>query len=291
MWISGNHGDFSTGYLDLGEVNDLKYKIIALDIDGTLKGDSSSISPYMMQILEECSNRGALVSVATGRSLKSAMIFLRQAPMIETVVSFQGALVSFDKGEKNVWETFLSPDQVSLSVRLLAQSDVEIVGYAGDDVYVEEMSDWAEAYGERNGVKIFLVDSLEEIGRDLYRVLGVGDPEVVAELESDLKSKYSTEVYATRSLPHFCEILSIDAGKDKALAWLCSQTDVMVEEVIAFGNGFNDVEMLKWAGRGVAMAGGESVVFEVCNDLAKSPNEDGVAVYLENLLSKNQIGL
>jgi hydroxymethylpyrimidine pyrophosphatase-like HAD family hydrolase len=49
--------------------------------------------------------------------------------------------------------------------------------------------------------------------------------------------------------------------------------------------------MLKWAGTGVAMVGGESVVFEVCDDLAKSPNEDGVAVYLEDLLSKNQIGL
>jgi Cof subfamily protein (haloacid dehalogenase superfamily) len=291
MWISKSPGDSSIGHLSLGEIRYLKYKIIALDIDGTLKGDSSLISPYMLEILEECSSRGALVSVATGRSLKSALIFLRQAPMIETVVSFQGALVSFDKGQKNVWETFLSPDQVSLSVRLLAQWDVEIVGYAGDDVYVEKMSDWAESYGERNGVKIFLVDSLEKIGRDMYRVLGVGDPEVVAELELSLKSKYSAELYATRSLPHFCEILSVDAGKDKALAWLCSQTDVKVEEVIAFGNGFNDVEMLKWAGTGIAMAGGESVVFEVCDDLAKSPDEDGVAVYLGDLLSKNQIGL
>ena len=54
MWNSENNGDFSTAYLDLGEVNDLKYKIIALDIDGTLKGDSSLISPYMLEILEEC---------------------------------------------------------------------------------------------------------------------------------------------------------------------------------------------------------------------------------------------
>ena len=291
MWISKNHGDFSTDCFSLGEIKDLKYKIIALDIDGTLKGDSSSISPYMLEILQECASRGALVSVATGRSLKSALIFLRQAPMIETIVSFQGALVSFDKGKKKVRESFLSPDQVSLSVRLLAQYDVEIVGYAGDDVYVEEMSDWAEAYGERNGVKIFLVDSLEKVERDLYRILGVGNPAVVAELELSLKSKYSAELYSTRSLPYFYEILSVDAGKDKALAWLCSQTGMKVEEVIAFGNGFNDVEMLKWAGTGVAMVGGESVVFEVCDDLAQSPNEDGVAVYLEDLLSKNQIGL
>ena len=107
MWISKSPGDSSIGHLSLGEIRDLKYKIIALDIDGTLKGDSSLISPYMLEILEECSSRGALVSVATGRSLKSALIFLRQAPMIETVVSFQGALVSFDKGQKNVWETFI----------------------------------------------------------------------------------------------------------------------------------------------------------------------------------------
>ena len=68
----------------------MKYKIIALDIDGTLKGDSSLMSPYMTGILEECVARGAAVSVATGRSLKSALIFLKQAPMIETIVLRKG---------------------------------------------------------------------------------------------------------------------------------------------------------------------------------------------------------
>jgi len=268
----------------------LKYKIIALDIDGTLKGDSSLMSPYMTGILEECVARGAAVSVATGRSLKSALIFLKQAPMIETIISFQGALVSFEKGEKNVWETFLSNHDVSLSVDLLSEREVDIVAYAGDDVYVEKLTDWSKAYGERNGVKVVTVESIKEIPRKLYRVLGVGDPEVIEVLEADLKSGYADKLYATRSLPHFCEILSIDAGKDKALEWMCSQFDVGVEEVIAFGNGFNDVEMLNWAGRGVAMEGGESVVFKVCDDTAKNPNEDGVALYLNNLLENDQIG-
>ena len=268
----------------------MKYKIIALDIDGTLKGDSSLMSPYMTKILEECTARGAIVSVATGRSLKSALIFLKQAPMIETIISFQGALVSFDKGATNVWETFMSRQQVSLAVDLLSKSGVDIVAYAGDDVYVEEMTDWAEAYGERNGVQIVQVDSLKEIPRNLYRVLGVGEPGIIVTLEADLKAEYSGQLYATRSLPHFCEILSTEAGKDKALDWMCSQFDAGVEDVIAFGNGFNDVEMLKWAGRGVAMEGGESVVFEVCDDIAKGPNQDGVALYLENLLENNQIG-
>jgi len=269
----------------------LKYKIVALDIDGTLKGDSSLMSPYMTRILEECVSRGAIVSVATGRSLKSALIFLQQAPMIETIISFQGALVSFEKGASNVWETFLSSDEVSLSVDLLSQREVDIVAYAGNEVYVEKLTDWAIAYGERNGVEIIEVESLKEIPRKLYRVLGVGDPDIIEVLESDLKSGYSDKLYATRSLPHFCEILSIDAGKDKALEWMCSQFDAGFEDVIAFGNGFNDVEMLRWAGRGVGMEGGESVVFEVCDDTAKSPNQDGVALYLDNLLENDQIGV
>ena len=128
----------------------MKYKIIALDIDGTLKGDSSLMSPYMTRILEECVSRGAIVSVATGRSLKSALICLQQAPMIETIISFQGALVSFEKGASNVWETFLSSDEVSLSVDLLSQREVDIVAYAGNEVYVEKLTDWAIAYGKRN---------------------------------------------------------------------------------------------------------------------------------------------
>lgn len=268
----------------------MKFRVIALDIDGTLKGDSSRMSPYMLEILEECSAQGALVSVATGRSLKSALHFLEQAPVIETVISFQGALVSFEKGKKKVWETFLTKDDISLAVELLSKWEVQIAAYADDNVYVEEMTDWAESYGDRNGVQIIQVDSLKDIPRNLYRILAVGNPKLIRKLESDLKSGYRNKLYVTRSLPHFCEILSIDAGKDKALDWVCSQINSGAGEVLAFGNGFNDVEMLKWAGRGVAMEGGESVVFEACDDTAKSPNQDGVALYLENLLHNKQIG-
>ena len=64
----------------------MKYRVIALDIDGTLKGDCSRMSSYMLEILEECVTQGALVSVATGRTLNSALNFLEQAPIIEAVI-------------------------------------------------------------------------------------------------------------------------------------------------------------------------------------------------------------
>ena len=269
----------------------MKYRVIALDIDGTLKGDCSRMSSYMLEILEACVTQGALVSVATGRTLNSALNFLEQAPIIEAVISFQGALVSFEKGKKKVWETFLTEQDISLAVELLSDWEVQIAAYAGDVVYVDKMTDWAESYGVRNAVQISQVDSITDIPQELYRILAVGAPEVIRDLEVDLKQQHGDVMYATRSLPHFCEILSIDAGKEKALDWVCSHINSSREEVLAFGNGFNDVEMLKWAGRGVAMQGGESVVFEVCDDTAMSPNQDGVALYLENLLNNKQIGV
>ena len=125
--------------------------------------------------------------------------------------------------------------------------------------------------------------------RDSYRVLAVGSDEEIIQVEKRVKTLHSDSVYATRSLRHFCEILSPCAGKDKALDWLCKQMDIDSNEVVAFGNGLNDLEMLSWAGRGVAIEGGEPEALAVSSAVAPPVEQDGVAVYLSGLLSQNLI--
>ena len=101
---------------------------------------------------------------------------------------------------------------------------------------------------------------------------------------------FDSQLYITRSLPYYCEILHPEGGKDKALAWLCASLGIDQKETIAFGNGYNDVEMLKWVGLGVAIGGAVPEVLQVADRVAPPIEEDGAAQVLEDLLAKGLIG-
>ena len=120
--------------------------------------------------------------------------------------------------------------------------------------------------------------------------MAVGDADQIFRLESNLLATFDSELHITRSLPEFCEILHPEGGKHKALEWLCRKLGIEREETIAFGNGYNDVHMLEWAGLGVTVKGAVPEVLEVADRVAPSFSNDGVARVLEELLSAGEIG-
>jgi hydroxymethylpyrimidine pyrophosphatase-like HAD family hydrolase len=94
----------------------------------------------------------------------------------------------------------------------------------------------------------------------------------------------------TRSLPQFCEILHPKSGKDKALEQFCKRLSIGPEQVVAFGNGYNDVHMLRWAGLGVAIGGAVPQALAAADRTGPPVEEDGVAQVLEELLAQGMFG-
>ena len=173
----------------------------------------------------------------------------------------------------------------------LASCGLEVLAHHGDEVYVSRLTEWVQAYGPRNRVKVNLVGDLMELTlNELTRLVVVGDEGEIERLERDLKARFDGSLYVTRSLPHFCEILHPDGGKDKALAWLCGHLGVRQDETVSFGNGYNDVELLEWAGLGVAIGGAVPQVLDVADRVAPPVEEDGAAQVLEELLDLGLIG-
>tara|TARA_Y100000588_G_scaffold172092_1_gene185953 strand:+ start:94 stop:942 length:849 start_codon:yes stop_codon:yes gene_type:complete len=268
-----------------------KFRLISFDIDGTLRDQTGKVSTYLTDVLLRCKSEGAMLTAATGRSRLSAISYVDNFPMFDFLISFQGALITDLKTEKHMWESYMTPDQVSLAVRNLHEWDVDILVYVNDFIYVSKVTDWAKEYSQRNKVKLRTVEDLSSIGPNVFRVLAVGDEDIVQKIEIDMNLRYSDTMYATRSLPNFCEILSNKSGKDKALQWLCDSHEIDQIEVLSFGNGFNDVDMLNWSGWGVAVRDAEFEVIAAANDVAGPVSSDGVGKYLAKLLSQNKIGI
>tara|TARA_Y100000996_G_scaffold415537_1_gene410937 strand:- start:6073 stop:6867 length:795 start_codon:yes stop_codon:yes gene_type:complete len=259
-----------------------KFNIIAIDIDGTLKTDSNGTRSHTIKILNQCRGLGAKIVVATGRSYMAAFDYLNGFIDIDFLISFQGALITEKLSQKKIWSKLLSKKNINMAIAELRNFNVEILLYSGNDIYVDNVTPWTTDYADRNNVDLIVVNDLLDLNIPTYRILAVGDKSIIKNIEEILKTNYKRDIYATRSLPNFCEILNVEAGKDKSLEWICSQMGFSREKVIAFGNGFNDIEMLTWAGLGVAMRNSEVETLAVADLVI----DTGVPEYLESIITK-----
>ncbi len=267
------------------------YRLIALDIDGTIRSDGYPISDRTRKTVAKVRAAGADVTVATGRMFRSAVRASAELGLTAPIASFQGAHVADPSTGEVLWHRPLTVAQAVVALEALQPWAVEVVAYHGEEVYVDRLSPWVEGYGNRNQTKINLVDDLRSAAEmEFTRLVVVGRDEQIKRLEADFRGRFDSTLYVTRSLPHFCEILHPSGGKEQALAWMCNYLGISQDETIAFGNGYNDIQMLEWAGLGVAIGGAVPEALAVADRVAPPIEQDGAARVLEELLDKGLIG-
>ncbi len=267
------------------------FKLIALDVDGTIRSIERPMSRRTLETVRRVEQAGAVVTLATGRSFLSADRAASELGLNAPIVSFQGAHVAYGATGEALWHVPLTPDMTRLALDEIPSDDgLDVLGYVSNDIVALRMTDWARAYGERTGVAVRVVDPDAFVTSPMTRLVVKGENDVIESLESYLKFRLNGQVYVTRSLPYYCEILHPDGGKHKALEWLCAHLGIRREETVAFGNGYNDVHMLKWAGMSVAVDGSVPQVLEVADVVAPSMEDDGVAQVLDGLLERGLIG-
>ena len=270
----------------------MSYKLIALDIDGTIRSDDYPLSDRTRQAVSRARDAGALITLATGRTFKSALRQSSDLDITTPIASFQGAHIADPITGEVLWHMPLTQEMTRAAMDALRPYGLEVMGYQDDAVFVADMTEWAEGYGKRNDVEIKAVGDLGEYSASsMTRLVVRGDDDEIERLEADLKARFdSSELYITRSLSYFCEILNPAGGKDKALNWLCEANGILPEETVAFGNGYNDVQMLEWAGYSVAIGGAVPQVLEVADTVAPPIEQDGAAQIIEGLLDRGLIG-
>ncbi|MBM3934318.1 MAG: Cof-type HAD-IIB family hydrolase [SAR202 cluster bacterium] len=267
------------------------YRLIALDIDGTIRSQEHPLSDRTREAVRRVREAGAMVTVVTGRMFQSAIAASQGLDLVTPIVTFQGAHVADPVTKKMLWHMPLTTEMATDAITSLSAWEREVLAYYGDSVYVSRMTPWVEGYSQRNHGQVQLVKDLLEVApRGLTRLVVVGEDRDIATLNSRLAASFATRLQITRSLPQFCEILHPEAGKKRALTWLAGHLDVGSDEVVAFGNGAEDLPMLQWAGLGVGMAGSAPEVLSGVHRVAPPLSEDGVARVLEELLGQGMIG-
>lgn len=260
-------------------------RLIATDLDGTLLGPDSWVSPRTASVLRAVHGAGMVVVAVTGRSHHTAVERLAPVGVIRHAVCSNGAtrydldddeLVAchpIDRGHLRAIVADVASGLPGVGFGLETTS-----GFVYDHAFLDHLPQLRER-GHRPAVL-----PAGEAGAAVVKVM-IGHPEIRHdELLRRARDLMPPEVSASTSGAPFIEVTA--AGVDKAfgLAELCGELGVVAHEVLAFGDNLNDLPMLSWAGRSVAMGNAHPSVVATATDRTDDHADDGVAAYLERLL-------
>ena len=267
------------------------YKLIALDIDGTIRSNEHPLSKRTCLTLEAARDAGAIVTIVTGRMYLSALHVTADLDLRSPVATYQGAHIADPISHRVLWHRPLTSRMLDDVLNALELGDHEILAHHRGHVYVDRVTEWIEAYVERNHVRVHVIDDLRSLGEEgVTRLIVGGEDDDVGKVTATLKRTFDSGLQIVRSLPYFCEILHPDTGKDVALQRLCKMLGVRREDTVAFGNGDEDAAMIKWAGLGVAIGDGSAAAIGAGDEVAPPLADSGVACVVERLLRSGLLG-
>ena len=271
-------------------------KLIALDLDGTLLNSDKALTPRSRNALKAASERGIEIVPATGRFYRGIPAAVRELPFVRYAITINGAQVLDAKTDETIYSADIPTDE---AIAFFQYLDTLPVIY---DCYIDGWAYMTASMRERVSeyhMLPFQIQMMRELRTPVpelkahlraghYRPqkmqLFAADPSFRDKLLKALTEKYPQFAVST-SLPNNIEINSRDADKGRALLALAEKLGIRQEQTMAFGDGLNDLAMLRAAGTGVAMANGHADVIAAADRVAGDCDADGAAKVIEELFA------
>lgn len=263
-------------------------RLLVLDIDGTIVDESNRIRDSVAQAIHSAQRRGVAVAIATGRRCQSSLHAYDSIGSTLPLICYEGALIR----EPNTgfvhrhWplEPRVAAQMLDHTERLSLSGRLSVHFYIQDSLYVSNLNDASIKYFEGSKVEPIVVSDLRQLlNRATTKVMVLSDDvEVIARLASQLKNSCSrTQVKQYQSIT-LLEAFHPAVNKRLAVSYLAEEImSLRPENVMAVGDDFTDIEMLQYAGIGVAM-GNAPVAVKACADwVTTTVEKDGVARAIE----------
>ncbi|MFC0301234.1 sugar-phosphatase [Virgibacillus soli] len=271
------------------------YKLIAIDIDGTLLNDQKQITQEVKDAIQAAKKKGVKIVICTGRPIVGVHDILEQLQLRDKndyVITFNGALVQHTYSNEVISKIALTSNDLQDLYELSMELDVPMHFFDSENLYTpnKDINKYTVYEASANDIPL-KYRMLNEVSDyiQIPKVMFIDEPErldkVIIEIPDSWKEKYTF----VKSAPFFLEILHPSVSKGNAVKQLAEKFSIKREEVICIGDGENDLSMIEYAGCGVAMANAEPIVKEAATLQTLSNNENGVAVAIEKLILNEQV--
>ncbi len=270
-------------------------QLLVVDIDGTIAGESNTLSPAVKQAIVAAQAQGVHVAIATGRMYCSALRFHQEIGSSLPLVAYQGAWIQDPATEKIHRHLTVSKEMAHQLLDYFEQPELRsllsVHFYINDQLYVRELTKETEIYAQRSSITPIPVGDLREVLGEPTKVLALcDDTDVIDRLLGSLRRQYTpSELYLTKSVATFFEATNPFVNKGVGVRYLAEELlGLQPMNVMTIGDNFNDSEMIEYAGIGVAMGNAPVEIQAIAQWVAPNVEQDGAAVAIERfLLSKN----
>jgi len=235
----------------------LRPGLVASDLDGTLLPPDGVFPPQLIEGVTALREAGVCFVVSTGRMFQSARRVVADLGLHDgPIVCYQGALVTDLADGKPLHHRPLESPAAADVVRFAHQRGRHINAFVDDHLFVDSEDEWTKRYAAFGGVEYTVVPDLVPfvLEHPPTKLLILAEPEVVERLLPEMQRRWAGELYVTRSLRHHVEINHTDASKSGALEALRQRLGVAPSRTVGCGDSYNDLDMLRWAALGVAVA-------------------------------------
>ncbi len=260
-------------------------KMFVFDLDGTLLNDHKTITPSTVKALKEISDCGAVVTLASGRISSSMKQFLPMLQKNIAVLSLNGAVVCMgeDHGNRCIYRSTLDKLYSDHLIQFSANQPFALNVYSEDTLYTvkeENCRCWTDLYHKQTKTPYIFFDSIQQLDTVTpLKISFIGEKDILDRLEEQFRNQWNEkDVYICRTWKHYLEFLNPQANKGDALQRLVHAYGFSLDEIVAFGDGENDIPMLEQAGIGIAMANGTEEAKSKAQRVTRFSNDqDGIA--------------
>lgn len=270
----------------------MKYKAICSDIDGTLLNSLRDLSPRLIRAIASLASEFPIILASSRMPAAMRHLVRDLGKPAQPLVAYNGGYVLSSEGK--VLEDSTIP--VALVAKILGiakNSEIHVSLYQGENWYEEKDDYWSQREIKNTKVQCTWMkgtDVVELWSKDnsgAHKVMCMGDSNELNWLFGELHFEHSADLHLYRSSPTYLEIAPRSISKATGLKKILEhEYDFGMDSVIAFGDNYNDIDLLQHAGWGVAVENAKPEVKAIANEITATNKEDGVAIVLEKLARK-----
>lgn len=262
----------------------MNFKLIAADMDGTLLNDNKIITEETLRVIKAAVKGGAVFVFSTGRPPVAVSAYQRLIGTAFPVIAYNGAMI-LDGSGKIIFEQSLSSEATRSILRHASRYNTTACIWSHNRLFVNKLNSRAARYKINVMTEPLLCTDEEAIIREgITKILWFDTPERSAMFQRELAGKLPADTSFCPSTPEYLEFFNSGVSKGLSLRRLADSLGIKREEIIAFGDNFNDLEMLEYAGLGVAMANAPEEVKAAADFVTRNNNDDGVGYALSHFL-------
>ncbi|WP_434360442.1 sugar-phosphatase [Parasalinivibrio latis] len=265
------------------------YKLIALDMDGTLLSPDGSISPRTKDAITQARSKGVTVALASGRPLEGMTHYIEELGFNsdkDFAVCYNGGMVVCAKTGETVRSQLLTGKDAKNIASLANDLHVNIHAFTTRlGLITPKNNHYTEHEATINKLTITEIDFNELDDEEVVMKVMLIDPPEILQKAVDTLPEFLYEQYTVvRSAPFFLEIMNKNSHKAAGVASLAEHLDIKQEEVICMGDAGNDHHMIEWAGLGIAMGNADDDTKAIADYITDTNANDGVAQAIEKFV-------